>query len=187
MTDRLPNLIAVTGKARHGKGSVASVLVEAGYTEVMFSTGVKELALRINPVIDDTRLATAVDVVGWEGAKRRPEVRRILQAIGNEVREIIGKNAWVDALHRTLDFTTPVRYVISDLRYVNEAVWVQRMGGEVWRVERPANFNSGLSPEQQAHPSEAEVDLLYADLFITNDGTLEALQAKVRRYIQGRA
>src|SRR5947208_2132447 len=57
---------------------------------------------------------------------------------------------------------------IPDCRFTNEADFVRKMGGEVWRVGRYVHdlrfksrgrpFDNKLSPEQQAHPSETQLD-----------------------------
>lgn len=197
MTKPLPKLIGVTGYARHGKGTVAAVLAGSGYEEAQFSAPLKELALRIDPWIDDLasedstfryhfgRLSNIVRDWGVEGAKTLPEVRRFYQQLGDEARDVLGQDVWIGALAERLGVYRPEdtrRIVISDLRYVNEAAWVRRMGGEVWRVTRP-DFDNGVDPN---HPSEREVPALLADLDILNDGTLAEFEEKVRTYITSR-
>lgn len=195
----LPNLIGLTGRAQHGKNTVGDALVALGYRQVGFADALKSMALVLDPIVPAGRvtgevvgcgdeyehLSRVVNTHGWEAAKTLPEVRRLLQVLGTEcVRDHIGADAWVQALARRIgtELAAGRRYVITDVRFPNEAAWINNLGGEVWRVVRP-HFDNGL-PEE--HPSEAFVDTLPAFLQIANDDTLEHLQKKVRDYAVGR-
>jgi len=112
-------------------------------------------------------------------------VRRLLQKLGTEcVRDILGEDAWIQALYKRLlddgvicDCCSPVEWkadvVVTDCRFPNEAEFIgsDDMRGQVWRVVRP-NFDNGLPP---LHPSEALVDELPVDRQLFNDGTIEDL------------
>jgi len=208
----IPKLVGITGRAQHGKDTVAAILGGVGYKRAAFADQLKEMALVLNPIVfegmdkDPHRITEAVRLYGWEGAKQEPEVRRFLQVLGTEAaRGFFGDDVWVDALHRKLGATVgrePI--VVSDVRFPNEAAWVIRMGGEVWRVVRahavPTDspdlyendadvpyelvpFDNGLGTD---HPSEAYVDSLPVALTISNEGTLDQLEAKVKSYIGAR-
>jgi hypothetical protein len=170
----LPRIIGVTGYAQHGKDSLGQLLVdEFEYTRVGFADALKTMALRLNPVtttrwyvtdVEVVRLQAEVDDGGWESAKKNPEVRRILQVLGTEcVRDIIGPDAWVAALHRSLDPTK--RYVITDVRFPNEADFIRRMDGLVVRVTRVNEdgtpFDNGVGTQ---HPSELHIAELDTDV-----------------------
>jgi len=64
--------------------------------------------------------------------------------------------------------------IVTDVRFQNEADWVDRNGGLLWRIVRqlPANANSG-------HASETGAASLAVDQVIRNDGTLEDLERVV--------
>jgi hypothetical protein len=112
-------------------------------------------------------------------------VRRFLIDLGTPgVRKIIGEDSWVAALaKRTSAYAPGTQMVIADVRFKNEAAWIRRMQGEVWRVTRPG-FDSGVSHDDE---SERDVPTLFVDLEIVNDGTLAELQSKVGRYVTSRA
>jgi hypothetical protein len=163
-------LIGITGRARHGKDTVASFLVrERGFHRYAFADQLRELALRVNPLVDfggedeydysTMRLREYVHQVGWETAKSNGEVRRLLQQLGAGARDIFGPDVWVQALERYWKEEpgrTPDRLVISDVRYPNETRWIRNQGGEVWRVVRP-DFDNGVDP---SHESERFVPSL---------------------------
>lgn len=192
MTGRL---IGISGRARHGKNAVGEVLVRNGFMQVGFADALKEMALRLDPIVFTTaetfelsgldgRLATMVKDIGWEKAKEFPEVRRILQVLGTEcVRDILGEDSWIIALQKRIA-TMPGRSIaITDVRFPNEAAAIQAWGGELWHVRRFVDrvlFDNGLD---LSHPSEVLVDSLEVDVEITNDGTLEDLERKVEEIL----
>lgn len=157
MTGRL---IGISGRARHGKNAVGEVLVRNGFVQVGFADALKDMALRLDPIIFtrtdtfrlsglDGRLGTMVKDIGWDKAKEFPEVRRILQVLGTEcVRDILGEDSWIDALFNRLvrdgficDCCSPEpeifqSVVVTDVRFPNEARFIGDLGGELWRVTR---------------------------------------------------
>lgn len=160
-----PPVIGLTGYARSGKDSVAAVLAEYGYRRAAFADALKDIATAI----------------GWDGSKGALpncgrcgmlQGRRLLQVLGSEgCREHLGDDVWIRALERKL--TPGLRWAISDVRYLNEAEAIRRMGGEVWRVSRP-----GTAPD--GHASETGVDEITPDRTIYNYSTLEDLAVSVR-------
>jgi len=178
-------LIGVTGFAQHGKSSVGQVLVEHyGFTQYAFADQLKSMALALNPIVQSytfprhpERLAYLVGLLGWEKAKELGEVRRFLQVLGTEgVREHVGEDAWIEALELVLQrdelmdrqgIAYGAKVVITDVRFPNEATWIHRRGGELWKVKRLTKtddfykpFDNGIG---QDHPSEAYIDGLGDD------------------------
>lgn len=184
-------LIGVTGYAQHGKDTIANVLVEDfGFTRLAFADALKDLAYYINPSIPGIgRLSGIVDTDGFEAAKQLPEVRRILQDLGTGARYWLGDNVWVDALDLKVR-ASGENVVISDVRFPNEADYIHRWLGTLWRVHRLVPTDS-LSPDTDfvefdngvgtTHPSEYHVAALPVDAIFYNGGTLQDLEAQVRR------
>src|SRR5712664_4078359 len=88
-----PN-IALLGLARSGKDTLAQRLVrEHHYTRLAFADPLKVMLLDIDPLIPTSlgihvRLSRLITDAGWEYAKDHyPEVRRLLQQVGQRVRE----------------------------------------------------------------------------------------------------
>lgn len=164
--------IGITGYAQHGKDTIANLLVaEYGYTRIAFADALKSMALVLDPIIDymaDVRMAHYVETVGWEEAKKNPEVRRFLQVLGTEaVRGHLGADSWVNALDLAWGKLGSPRLVIPDVRFPNEAEYVKKRG-TLWRVNRlnenGTGFNNGVGTD---HPSEANVSSLPADREVT--------------------
>ena len=183
-------LIGVTGLAQHGKDTIGNRLVKAhGFRRLGFANVLKELALRVNPIIPRhttgtlVRLDQFVGEVGWEEAKKHGEVRRFLQELGTGVRDYVGDDVWIDALERRWLDGGDVDVVITDVRFQNEANWIRRNNGYLIRVVRRENgkaFDNGVDAD---HPSEKQVPFLPADLIVTNDADIIDLNLKVDKVI----
>ena len=172
----VPNLIGLSGWARSGKDTVADAITEVyGHKKVSFATPLKQMAYAINPIVRvglaTERLQDVVNYMGWEKAKNIHEVRRFLQHLGTEARHHIGADVWVDAAFQ--DIHTGKRYVISDVRFKNEALAIQQVGGVLLRVDRP-----GVEAPND-HVSEHDLDDWDFDARVHNDGTLEDLGGTV--------
>ncbi|MEU0245162.1 hypothetical protein ABZ192_12655 [Streptomyces sp. NPDC006235] len=194
--------IGLIGKARSGKDSAAAHLVRKfAYTRLAFADPLKEYALNVNPWIkydcpgffygETIRLADLIEHVGWERAKDEyPEVRRLLQSIGQAQREA-DADYWVNVMRRSLNsaerWNMPV--VVSDVRYLNEAEMLRARGFRLVRISRPSMVipltGTGkisaryLTEPAAKHDSETELDDFAADLDIINGGSLEALYALI--------
>lgn len=169
----LPNLVGVTGRARHGKDTVGQLLSsEFGYTRFGFADELKDMALALNPLIPVGRVSQFGDMgwedghvteglsalvarCGWEAAKGNAEVRRFLIDLGMQARERFGEDAWVNALKLKLsrfefNYNDPSdrRYigppvVITDVRFPNEAAFIRSNGGILLRVKRVVSMPNG--------------------------------------------
>lgn len=167
-------IIGLSGYARSGKDTVASFLLEQGYQRRAFADLLRNAVYELDPLLDGgARVRNIVDLLGWEAAKvQYPEVRRLLQRMGTEAgRNLLGENVWVDA---TLAKMAPdTRYVITDVRFPNEADAIRARGGMIWRVNRP-NFGP-----LNSHASEVSMDGYRCDFYINNNGDLEELRRQV--------
>lgn len=196
--------IGLIGKARSGKDTAAAHLVASrSYTRLAFADPLKEMALRVDPFVfsrpyfegldtDDVRLSEVVEDFGWERAKDRfPEVRRLLQHMGQTVREY-DEDFWLrillDKVKGASLWNMPV--VVTDVRYRNEALSLRRAGFKLVRIVRPeptalpltgasAIPARRLSDQATQHASETELDTFAADLDILNSGSIETLHAMI--------
>lgn len=188
----IARVIGITGYARHGKDTIASVLVkDLGYNRLGLADLVRQALLTLDPIIGRpllpyVRLSEIVGQEGWNGAKQMPEVRRLMQVMGTQVgRELLGEYTWIHALELQRGFHHPERrIVIPDVRFENEAEWIRGLGGEIWKVTRP-DFDNGVGI---SHPSEAEVLGIMPDhdAHFVNDLDEDYLKSQVRRYVKER-
>ncbi|MCY0926226.1 hypothetical protein OTB20_08405 [Streptomyces sp. H27-H1] len=176
--------IGLIGRARSGKDTVGRILLEhGGYERVAFADPLKAAALRLNPIVEDFgddmdsdfyRLADVVRDYGWEQAKEKPEVRRILQELGASIRAV-DPEVWLRAGLARVDEvnrTTGRPAVITDVRYPNEAASLARSGFKLIYIDRPGVPHLN-------HESEGAIDPVCAHYVIENDGPLDDLKARV--------
>jgi hypothetical protein len=156
-------IIGLAGYAQSGKDTVAAHLEgNHNFERIAFADPIKALTLKINPA-----LAQVVYDHGWDAAKAIPENRRFLQDLGLGAREIIHEDIWVNkALSMMVD---EGNYVITDVRFKNEAEVLKLAGAQIWRVER-----TGVEAVNN-HISEHDLDTWEFDAYIHNNSTLEDL------------
>lgn len=131
---------------------------------------------------------TDVEPTYYSDPQTRPmTVREFLQKLGTEaIRDGLHQNAWVNALFAdyrsdanyinigsTKFPTGPSRWVISDVRFENEAQAIKDRGGVIIRIDRP-----GVKPVNN-HPSEIALDHWPFDYKIANASDLVSLKFTV--------
>ena len=173
-------IIGLAGYARSGKNTVADLLGHK-YKQVAFADPMRNALYKMNPCIEwgnqdghrDWTLQEAVEEYGWDTAKDHfPEIRRLLQVLGTEVgRHMIHENVWVDIALRGMLPTDDV--VFTDVRFINEAVAIKKLGGEVWRIDR-----EGVGA-LNGHISEHALKDWEFDRIIENNGTIEDLMRAI--------
>lgn len=170
-------IIGICGYARAGKDTVADALVDQlGFVKRSFADGVRMDIWTLNPIVDpfgDTpiRYQTVIGLWGYEAAKDRyPEIRRLLQVYGTDIRRTQDPDVWVNRLREWVsELPDGTRVVVPDVRFHNEV----RAVDYLIRVDRP-----GVGPVN-GHVSDSLAGELPADDVILNDGTIESLSAKV--------
>ncbi len=96
---------------------------------------------------------------------KTPKARKFLQYLGTEAfRKTVDDLFWVKRAAEAIEslpLETKIVF-IPDTRFINEANYIRKTGGEIWRVERynadGTPFDNGLTPEQKAHQSEVGLD-----------------------------
>lgn len=176
--------IGLIGKARSGKDTVAARLRgQHGYQRVAFADPLKEAALRVDPLVawpgrmDVYRLSYLVRHHGWEYVKDEvPEVRRILQQMGQAVREA-DADFWVRVALAKIDALCGLPVVVTDVRYPNEAEALRAAGFMLVRIERRLDRHPFRTASQ--HESETALDDFIADAAVFNDGSIAELHRQV--------
>jgi hypothetical protein len=168
-------IIGLSGYAKVGKDEVAQILVKKyGFKRIAFADPIRELLLEINPILaNGYHLKTIINEEGWTLAKNKEEVRRLLQELGVGARQVLGDDVWVVAALRKME-NFKQSYVITDVRFENEAIMVRQLGGEIWRIQRP-----GIQAVNN-HVSELEMDGYKFDRVLRNEGTLEELELLIQ-------
>ena len=103
----------------------------------------------------------------------RQTARQLLRTLGTEWgRDVIHPELWVEVwASKVRAMNCPV--VADDVRFPNEALRIQSMGGQIWSVIRPGYEDSS------GHRSEAGLGGVPVARVVMNDGTLAELAARV--------
>jgi hypothetical protein len=176
-------IVGFTGYAGVGKDTAAAALVARGYQRLAFADCLREILLAVDPLVPVpgtstfARLSAVIDDRGWQDAKVQiGEVRDLLQRLGTEGgRRILGDDVWIDATFSKI--TARGRYVVTDVRFDNEAARIRALGGHVYRIVRP-----GVGPIN-SHATEAGISDTYITGTISNAGTIEALEKEILRNV----
>lgn len=191
-------LIALTGRARSGKNTVAKCVasyarqtgrtyVERGFTDTMKYSLAKSFSDSTSWV-DAFKLYGKVTLDVWGDGTQTYELsgRQLLQRYGTEAhRDIFGEDFWVDMLlpdDWRDRFGNRQISVISDLRFESEANRVRELGGKIWRVERPQ-----LELVGDTHITEQPIDESLIDATVVNDSDIyhlyEQVELLMERYV----
>jgi len=171
-------IIGLSGYAQSGKDEIAKILVEQhGFKRLAFADPIRDAVYGLNPLVEgDLRLADLVDKYGWDVAKSKDEVRRLLQSMGAEVgRKQFGSEFWVVVAMSQIGNATNV--VFTDVRFPNEAQAITDMNGVIVRVIRP-----DTKPIND-HESEVAMDRYDFDATLVNAGSLDELPSKVDKVL----
>ncbi|MNJ31628.1 hypothetical protein D3C77_262700 [compost metagenome] len=173
-------LIGLAGRARTGKTTAANHLVNThGFVTYAFADPLREGLMQIfnlSPCdFDDERKEQPID---WLG--RSP--RELMQALGTGWgRNLVHPDLWILLAEQNLEFLDQTNdnasgFVISDLRFENEADFVRKRGGIVIHVLRSD------ADEVNPHISESGIGIQDNDLVLHNDGALEDLSGQIDEF-----
>jgi len=178
-------VIGITGIAGSGKDTVADILQELNpkTTRYSFAAPVKEAA----------SIVTGLDPFHFSSDnpdrnKVHPiwnlSPRDILKLLGTDCcRDIIHKDIWIirakvahkSALHK---YPHSDLFVITDVRFNNEAEWIKSIGGEIWKVSRQLSL-IGNRGHATKHETEQGIESKYYDKTLLNNSSLDDLRLEI--------
>lgn len=166
-----PLLIGLTGRARSGKSTAAEHLIGSYLLEHYAFA---------DPLRDGLMSIFNLDPTDFEGDRKEQPLawlgrspRELMQSMGTEwARNTVHPDVWVKLAEQNLDYMTNalspvIGFVISDVRFENEADFIRKRGGTVIHISR--RDAQAVNP----HISEAGVELNFNDQTLRNDGTVE--------------
>lgn len=173
---RTPRVIALVGKKRTGKDTVANHLVQHyGYTNAKFADPLKRAVQGLFGFTDEQIEVTKEVVDPLWGVTPR----QVMQFIGCDVVQhqfqtllpTIGRGFFVKSL---LSRYRTERIVISDMRFLHEYDAIRALEDAVIiKLERPS------VDDGDSHISEKEVDAIHPQYVIQNTGTVGDLLKRV--------
>ena len=172
-------IVGLCGYPRVGKDTIASVLCDGfGWQRIAFADPLRKALLSLDPYIRTgstyARISRVIETVGWDEAKKIPEVRELLQRMGTEAgRHIHGDDCWVRLAEAKIERRmTPI--VVTDVRFCNELAMLRKHGAKIINLVRPgfSKVNDHLS-EQMDYAS-------VSDLTVINHGLPEDISHAVQ-------
>jgi len=177
-------IIGLAGKARSGKDTVAGMIqdtLELDFQELavkyalagpLKEAAAKMFGIHLDDFYNDNK-ETPNDFWGISP-------REIAQKFGTEcAREVFREDFWLKRMEMEMTSTNCDVFVITDIRFRNEADWVRSHGGEIWHVVRPS-IGDGVVRD---HASEAGIEFVEGDVSISNDGSLPQLEKRVLTFL----
>lgn len=165
-------VILISGKARHGKDTVAAYM-----KETLERCGYKVLITHYADLVK----YICTTFFGWDG-KKDEKGRHLLQYIGTDVVRANDPDYWVRFVYEIAKlFKDEWDYmIVPDARFPNEISTFEESEFDTVhiRVVRE-NFEDGMTDEQRNHASETALDNYSSDETIENNGTLDELREKV--------
>lgn len=191
-------IIGICGLIGSGKGTVADILVDQGFTKVSFADKLKD---GVSTIFGWDRAMLEGDTDESRQWREQPDdfwcnetqmevtPRLVLQLFGTDcMRDGFYDGVWVSLLKKTI-LDNPGNYVVPDVRFENEIEMIRSIGGEVWEVKRNGDpewlieyETTGVEPTT-VHPSEWRWIKSKKDEVITNDSTLEDLNRQVLSHL----
>lgn len=157
-----PILIGISGKIGAGKTTtsqcIKEILAEMGYEseEVLFAASLKDIAAAMtgqDRYLFDDRAGKELYSQIW-----RCTLGQLLQKVGEWARSMAGPDIWIRKLFDRYDPKT-CNWIISDVRYPNEADTIRDRGGFIIRIDRDLIYRSDIiGARDPEHASETAMD-----------------------------
>lgn len=198
MNNKQVNLIGISGRIGSGKDTFAQILIDQlgeGWEIKKYAQKLKQIASILTGVPVENFEDQVFKACFMGGEWGQMTFREFLQRLGTEaVRNNIHTNAWVNAFYADFKerFTGNIlnerqlanekfwhfpKWIVTDVRFQNEADEIKKRGGIVVRISRNETTGENL------HSSETALDDYPFDDFIRNTGTLAELEILAKIFI----
>ena len=175
-------LIGLGYRARVGKDTATDFMVkELGFKKTAFAYSLKEAVKIVFGWTDDHVYGHLKEVTDpfWNQTPRE-----VMQKFGTDaLRNNLRQDIWVKSVEKQISDDQDWDWVITDVRFPNEADFIHNLGGLVFRIDRtnPDEIAAGTSN----HSSETAMDKYEKwDSIISNNGTIDSFYQKLNSHIQ---
>lgn len=174
-------IIAFVGKAQAGKSTAAKHLVENyGFVRLRFADTLKSMLYAMGlsyEEIDGYKKISECELLGGNTP------RYTMQTLGTEWgRKLISEDLWINCLDRNMRSFIRAgakKFVIDDVRFLNEARYIARVSEEENFKVCLVRIHREYVKQKDIHQSETEMDLIDTHYSIGNFGTIEEFRMNV--------
>lgn len=171
-------LIGFTGKAGVGKSTACKMVMEdlPDVKHINFKDGlVRELKEKFPDLLEQIAIETGGEGVDSLFSTKPPLMRTLMQNFGTDVRRKDDPDYWIEQWMKSVLENQQFHIVCDDVRFINEANALKKLGGTLVRITRDDITNTG------SHQSEVEMDQIEVDVTISGvAGDHENLHKQVR-------
>lgn len=129
--------------------------------------------------------------------KKDFDTRKLLQRVGSEEgRDKYGTDIWIKHLHnwiKVLSSRGVERFIISDVRFENEAKWVKSINGKIIKINAPSRYRQRLENETNGneekiqelmnHSSEKNIDNIDIFDFLVNNDFNDDVESQLNKLL----
>ena len=160
----MTSIVGLVGYSKTGKDTLAGMLTE--YRRIAFADALKH---------EVTKMLAAVGVNVDIWGEDKEQYRDLLIYWGRKRREQ-DPNYWLKKVVFEILRNPDERFIVTDVRYPNEARWILEHEGEILNIERP-----GYKPVSEEEAiTITQIRKLYPAPIIVNDGTPKDLEKMFR-------
>lgn len=172
-------LVGLCGDIDAGKDTAAKRLIhEHGFRPVSLAKPLKEAVYSVLRLASDQVEWRHVDGTAKDKAEPIPDLggacgRDFLEGVGTEGFRGVYDPLWLQIVTRLVQpgLEGGLRFVVSDVRFLNEIDMVRSLGGEVWHVVR-----DGYEAQRRDHASDQEWRTVRPDrVLASQDGDVAGL------------
>jgi len=165
-------IYGLVGYARAGKDTVAKfVCQEKSCARRAFADALKR-------EVSDNLYHAVNQRIHFSDDKEKIRFRNLLVAWGEAVREL-DPERWINLCFNEMSLRG--NFIITDVRYLNEAKVIKKTGGKLIYIDRP---KFGAANETEARTIKEILDSGLIDYTILNNGSLNELKKKAIDVIQ---
>ena len=181
-------VIGITGRKYNGKDTLGNLFVtDFGYKKLAYANPLKEACRCIFNFNDDQLYGDNKEI---EDDFWHVTPRKVLQYVGTDmfrthIKNVIPQvenNIWVEVVKKQIldgwKENPNSKFVVTDVRFPNEAKMIQDLGGIVVRVKRDS-----MNMEIDTHPSELMIENLDVDCELNNNSTIDDLYNSMLNYL----
>jgi hypothetical protein len=153
------NLIGISGFARAGKDTFcercSDILLKYGLKSRQFSFA-NALKNELNDLLLDNIGISAFT----EDNEEKKIIRPLLVTYGTEVRRKLNPACWIESISSKVEESLKEGYYvfISDVRFLNEASWIQDSGGLLFNIQRDGIGPANKDEQEQYNLFRSMVD-----------------------------